>query len=158
MREVAVNGTGMTKFGELWDSILRDLIFEAALGAVAGIGADKFESIYEGNISGGQFVCQENLGPLMADHLGVAGGPATRVESACASGGMALRSAYLEVASGMSDLVLASGGCLLNAWLREELRSTLADEGIRFYTNELLPPTDGGLAAGQILVAVRRRS
>ncbi len=45
----------------------------------------------------------------MADYLGMAGVPATRVESACASGGMALRAAYLEVASGMSDLVMAAG-------------------------------------------------
>ncbi len=45
----------------------------------------------------------------MADHLGMAGVAATHVESACASGGVALRSAFLEVASGASDLVLASG-------------------------------------------------
>jgi acetyl-CoA C-acetyltransferase len=45
----------------------------------------------------------------MADYLGKPGVPATRVESACASGGVALRSAFHEVASGMSDLVLAAG-------------------------------------------------
>ncbi len=39
----------------------------------------------------------------------MAGVPATRVESACASGGVALRAAFLEVASGASDLVLAAG-------------------------------------------------
>ena len=109
MREVAVIGVGMTKFGELWDMSLRDLFVEAALGAMNSAGVDSIDSIYVGNMSGGQFVGQEHLGPLMAEHLGVAGVPATRVESACASGGMALRSAYLEVASGMSDLVLASG-------------------------------------------------
>jgi len=109
MREVAIVGSGMTKFGELWDMSLRDLFVEAALGAMKSAGVDSIDSIYIGNMSGGQFVGQEHLGPLMADHLGVAGVPATRVESACASGGMALRSAYLEVASGMSDLVLASG-------------------------------------------------
>jgi len=109
MREVAVIGAGMTKFGELWDMSLRDLFVEAALGAMNSAGVESIDSIYVGNMSGGQFVGQEHLGPLMADHLGVAGVPATRVESACASGGMALRSAYLEVASGMSDLVLASG-------------------------------------------------
>ena len=109
MREVAVIGTGMTNFGELWDMSLRDLFVEAALGAMKSAGVDSVDSIYVGNMSGGQFVGQEHLGPLMADHLGLAGVPATRVESACASGGMALRSAYLEVASGMSDLVLASG-------------------------------------------------
>ena len=109
MREVAIVGSGMTKFGELWDMSLRDLFVEAALGAMKSAGVDSIDSIYIGNMSAGQFVGQEHLGPLMADHLGVAGVPATRVESACASGGMALRSAYLEVASGMSDLVLASG-------------------------------------------------
>jgi len=109
MREVAVIGVGMTDFGELWDMSLRDLFVEAALGAMNSAGVESIDSIYVGNMSAGQFVGQEHLGPLMADHLGVAGVPATRVESACASGGMALRSAYLEVASGMSDLVLASG-------------------------------------------------
>src|SRR6185503_4873854 len=35
--------------------------------------------------------------------------PCTRVESACASGGMAFRAAFFEVASGASDIVLAAG-------------------------------------------------
>jgi acetyl-CoA C-acetyltransferase len=39
----------------------------------------------------------------------MAGVAATRVESACASGGVALRSAFFEVASGASDLVMAAG-------------------------------------------------
>lgn len=109
MREVAIIGVGMTRFGELWDMSLRDLFVEAALKALEDAGADDVESMYIGNMSAGQFVGQEHLGPLMAEHLGVAGVPATRVESACASGGMALRSAFLEVASGASDLVLAAG-------------------------------------------------
>ncbi|MGD2120761.1 MAG: thiolase domain-containing protein [Gemmatimonadota bacterium] len=109
MREVAVIGAGMTKFGELWDMSLRDLFVESALGAMKNAGVDAVDSIYVGNMSAGQFVGQEHLGPLMADQLGLAGVPATRIESACASGAMALRAAYFEVASGASDLVLASG-------------------------------------------------
>jgi acetyl-CoA C-acetyltransferase len=109
MREVAVIGTGMTRFGELWDSSLRDLCVEAGLKALESAGADKLDSIYVGNMSAGQFVGQEHLGALMADYLGMPGVPAARVESACASGGMALRSAFFEVASGASDLVLAAG-------------------------------------------------
>lgn len=109
MREVAVIGAGMTKFGELWDMSLRDLFVESALKAMNSAGVDSIDSVYVGNMSGGQFVGQEHLGPLMTDQLGVGGVPATRVESACASGGMALRSAYFEVASGASDLVMASG-------------------------------------------------
>lgn len=109
MREVAIVGAGMTRFGELWLSSLRDLFVEAASAALKSAGADRPDSIYVGNMSGGQFVGQEHLGPLMADHLGMAGVPAVRVESACASGGVALRMAFMEVASGMSDLVLAVG-------------------------------------------------
>jgi acetyl-CoA C-acetyltransferase len=109
MREVAVVGVGMTSFGELWDMSLRDLFVEAALGAMADAGVDTLDSIYVGNMSAGLFVGQEHIGPLLADYIGMRGVPALRVESACASGGMALRSAFLEVASGASDLVLAAG-------------------------------------------------
>ncbi len=109
MREVAIVGAGMTRFGELWQSSLRDLFVEAATEAMRSASADHLDAIYVGNMSGGQFVGQEHLGPLMADYLGMAGIPAARVESACASGGVALRQAYIEVASGMSDVVLAAG-------------------------------------------------
>jgi len=109
MREVAIVAAGMTRFGELWRSSLRDLFVEAAAEAIAGAHADRVDAIVVGNMSGGQFVGQEHLGPLMADHLGMAGTPAIRVESACASGGAALHVAFLEVASGACDLVLAAG-------------------------------------------------
>lgn len=109
MREVAIVAAGMTRFGELWETSLRDLFVEAAAEALRQAKVDRLDSIYVGCMSAGQFVGQEHLGPLMADHLGMAGVAATHVESACASGGVALRSAFLEVASGASDLVLASG-------------------------------------------------
>jgi acetyl-CoA C-acetyltransferase len=109
MREVAIVAAGMTRFGELWGASLRDLFVEAAQQALTAAGADHLDAMYVGNMSAGQFVGQEHLGPLMADHLGMAGVPSVRVESACASGGMALRTAFLEVACGGSDLVLAAG-------------------------------------------------
>ncbi|HEX9727943.1 MAG TPA: thiolase domain-containing protein [Gemmatimonadales bacterium] len=109
MRDVAIVGVGMTPFGELWESSLRDLFVDAASLALRDAGADHLDAIYVGNMAGGQLVGQEHLGPLMADQLGMRGVPSTRVESACASGGAALRAAFFEVASGASDLVLASG-------------------------------------------------
>ena len=109
MRDVAIVGAGMTRFGELWESSLRDLFGEAARAALDSAGVDQADAIYVGNMSGGRFVDQEHLGPLMAEQIGMSGVPAVRVESACASGGIALRSAFLEVASGASDLVLAAG-------------------------------------------------
>ncbi len=109
MRQVAIVATGMTRFGELWESSLRDLFVDAAAEALHAAGVDNVDSIFVGNMSGGQFVGQEHLAPLMADHLGLSGVAATRVESACASGGVALRLGFMAVASGFSDLVLAAG-------------------------------------------------
>jgi acetyl-CoA C-acetyltransferase len=60
-------------------------------------------------MSSGLFVGQEHLGALLADYLGLCPVPATRVESACASGGCAFRQGFIEVASGMSEIVLVGG-------------------------------------------------
>jgi acetyl-CoA C-acetyltransferase len=110
MRDVAVLGVGMNrKWGELWTMSLRDVFTEAALNALDDAGVDRIDSIYVGCMSGGLFAGQEHLGCLMADYLGMTPVPATRVESACASGGAAVRQGFLEVASGASDLVLVGG-------------------------------------------------
>jgi len=109
MRDVAVIGIGMNKWGEIWKSSIRDLFVEAALAAIADAGVDHLDAMYVGCMSSGIFVGQEHLGALMADYLGQVPIPATRVESACASGGVAFRQAFIEVASGLSDIVLAGG-------------------------------------------------
>ena len=109
MRDVAIIGVGMTKFGELWDKSLRDMFVEAALKAIDNSGIKKLDSMYVGNFSGGLFVGQEHLASLLPDYLGVCPIPTTRVESACCSSAVALKLAFIEVASGFSDIVLAGG-------------------------------------------------
>ena len=109
MRDVAVIGVGMTPFGELWDRSLRDLFVAAALDAMDDAGVDHIDSMVVGAMSSGLFVGQEHLSSVLSDYLGVTPVPAVRVESACASGAMALRAAYAEVAAGISDIVLAAG-------------------------------------------------
>lgn len=109
MRDVVVIGAGMTKFGELWGKSIKDIFVEAAMQAIKDAGVDHIDSMYVGAMSPGLFVGQEHLGAVMADYLGVTPVPATHVESACASGGVAFRQAFLEVASGASDIVLAGG-------------------------------------------------
>lgn len=109
MREVYVVGVGMSEWGEVWKKSFRELFVDAARAAIANSGVDHLDSLYVGCMSGGLFVGQEHIGALMADYLGMKGLPATRVESACASGGLAFRQAFIEVASGMSDIVMASG-------------------------------------------------
>ncbi|RKX30569.1 MAG: thiolase domain-containing protein [Candidatus Zixiibacteriota bacterium] len=109
MRDVAVVGVGMTKFGEIWEKSFRDLYVEAALAAIDDAGVDRLDSMHIGCMTSGLFVGQEHVGSLMADYLGQKNLAASRVESACASGGLAFRQAFIEVASGMSDIVMAGG-------------------------------------------------
>jgi acetyl-CoA C-acetyltransferase len=109
MREVGILGVGLTKFGEYWKKSLRDLFVEAALNALDDAGNPSVDSMYVGSMSSGLFVGQEHIGPLFADYLGLKNVPAVRIESACASGGIALRQGYMEVAAGVSDIVLVSG-------------------------------------------------
>ena len=109
MKEVAIIGVGMTKWGELWEKSLRDISVEAALNCLDDAGVDKVDAITVGAMSGGLFNAQEHLASLVADYLGQRFTPATRVESACASGGLAVKTAYMEVASGLSEYALAIG-------------------------------------------------
>jgi acetyl-CoA C-acetyltransferase len=109
MRDVAIIGVGMTKWGELWGKSLRTIFTETALLAIEDAGVDKIDSMVVGCMSSGLFVGQEHLASLLADELGRTPVPAARVESACSSGGLALRQGFIEVASGMSDIVLVGG-------------------------------------------------
>jgi len=113
MRRVAVVGVGLSKFGELWDKGFRDIMLEAGAEALADADLEgkEVEAIFVGNMSGGRYIGQEHIAALIADYAGLAefGIPATRVEAADASGGLAVRQAYMAVASGMHDIVIAAG-------------------------------------------------
>jgi acetyl-CoA C-acetyltransferase len=109
MRDVAIIGVGMNKWGELWEKSLRDIFVESALLAIEDAGVDHIDSMYAGCMTSGLFVGQEHLASLLSDYLGAGPIPAARVESACASGGLAVRMGFIDVASGMSDIVLVGG-------------------------------------------------
>jgi acetyl-CoA C-acetyltransferase len=110
-RKVAIIGIGITKFGEHWEKGLRDLALEAGLKAVAdaGIRGEQIDAGYVGNMAAGNFAGQEHLGALLADYLGLNPIPITRIEGACASGGLALRQGFISVASGIHDIVVVGG-------------------------------------------------
>ncbi|MCL1984322.1 MAG: thiolase domain-containing protein [Methanomassiliicoccaceae archaeon] len=113
MREVAIIGVGVTKFGELWDASFRDLGIEAGLKAMndANLTGSEVDGMYIGNMSSGRFIDQHHIGALIADYSGMASRnvPATRIEAAGASGGMAFRQGVMAVASGMNDVVVVGG-------------------------------------------------
>jgi acetyl-CoA C-acetyltransferase len=109
MRDVHIIGIGMVDFGELWTSSLRSLWAGAALAALDDAGVSEVDLITVGCMSPGLFVGQEHLASLLADEIGMAGVPAARVESACASGGLAVRAGFAEIAAGLADVVLVTG-------------------------------------------------
>ncbi|HUK92690.1 MAG TPA: thiolase domain-containing protein, partial [Methanomicrobiales archaeon] len=113
MRDVAIIGIGCTPFGEKWEASFRDLFVEAGSLALADaeLAGEHIDAMYVGNMSAGRFIEQEHIGALIADYAGLSTRhiPSTRVEAACASGGLAFRQAVIAVASGISDIVVAAG-------------------------------------------------
>jgi len=127
MKKIGIIGKGMTKFGEHWEKGLRELAVEAGSKAIedAGIDGKEIDAIYGANMSAGRFVGQEHIGALMADQSGLIPKPAVRLEAACASGGVALREAYLSITSGVYDCVIVGGVEKMTDLYTEQTTTTL---------------------------------
>src|SRR5919198_978860 len=110
MRRVAVIGVGVTKFGK-HDRTSGELFAEAARDALADAGLEPraIQALYYGNMVGGETEHQLHTGPQAASVLGIPTVPTTRFETACASSHAAFRHAVMEVAAGVSDVVLVGG-------------------------------------------------
>ena len=106
-----IAGVGMTAFGKSPERTGRELFAEAARKAYddAGLGPDAVEEVFYGNFMGQHAEQQGHSGPLAADSAGVTA-PATRIESACASSGAAVRLGVERVRNGAADCVLVGGG------------------------------------------------
>ena len=113
MRDVAIIGTGVTKFGELWYRSFRDIGIEAGLKAVAdsGLAGNEIDGMYIGNMSAGRFINQQHIDALIADYSGMATNhvSCTRVEAGEASGAVAFKEGVMAVASGLQDFVVVAG-------------------------------------------------
>ncbi|MEI5674706.1 MULTISPECIES: thiolase family protein [unclassified Nocardioides] len=109
---VVVSGVGMSPFGKFLDRSMKDLgrvAVDAAL-ADAGIGVGDVQAMVFSNALAGLITGQECIrGEVVGYPLGLAGIPIHNVENACASGGNALHLAWLMVASGLHETVLALG-------------------------------------------------
>lgn len=112
-RSVALVGVGMSKFGAFPEKSSRDLFVEAfqelSQSVQKGFDPKEIEAFYMGNFSSDHFENQAHLAPIVASWVGLSPVASTRIEDACASGGVALRQGVLAIASGDADVVLVGG-------------------------------------------------
>ncbi len=109
MTDVVIAGIGQIPVGEHWDVSLRSLGVRAIRAALADSGGLKPQALYAGNMLAPNLSRQAHLGTLLADHAALQGIEAGTIEAGGASGGAALRQAFLAVASGQADVALAVG-------------------------------------------------
>ena len=112
MREVAIIGVGMTKFGKFVDRSLKDLGREACWNAIkdAGVRPKEIQAGYMANAAGAVITGQTMvLGEVAFREVGVIGVPIMNIENACASGSSAVMDAWMAVSAGFYDLVLVAG-------------------------------------------------
>jgi acetyl-CoA acetyltransferase len=112
MRKVAVVGAGMTKFGKHMDRSLKSLGKEAVESAMkaAGVEMPAIEAAIVGNATAGLITGQEMIrAQVILRDMGFGDIPMINTENACASSSTAFHLAWMYVASGMYDCVLALG-------------------------------------------------
>jgi acetyl-CoA acetyltransferase len=107
MRDVAIVGANMLKFGRYPDKDVVTLASEAAIGALkdAGVGIKDVEIVVSGNL----YQSNAMIGQRIMKEIGATGVPVINVSNACATGSTAFREAYMSVASGAYDVAMAIG-------------------------------------------------
>ncbi len=109
---VSIVSVGLSKFGKLEGLYAREIFAEAAKEAFDRCPKldpkNDIQALYVGHM-GESYEHQGHTGPTVADWIGLAHVPATRTEAACASSGVALRTAICAVRSGLSDVVMVGG-------------------------------------------------
>jgi acetyl-CoA C-acetyltransferase len=98
-----------------------------------GLDPNAIEALYVGNYSSDLFEGQGHTAPIMADWVGLTPLPATRVEDACASSGVAFREGLIAVASGLYDVVLVGGIEKMSDLPTGQVTDTLATAGDAIY-------------------------
>ena len=107
MRDVAVVGVNMLKFGRYPDKDVVQLASEASIAALkdAGCSIKDIEIVVSGNL----YQSNAMIGQRVMKEIGATGIPVINVANACATGSTAFREAYYAVASGAYDTAMAVG-------------------------------------------------
>jgi acetyl-CoA C-acetyltransferase len=109
---VSIISAGLSKFGKLEGSYAREIFAEAAKEAFDNCPKldpkKDIKALFVGHM-GESYEHQGHTGATLADWAGLGHVAATRTEAACASSGVALRTAICAVRSGLSDVVMVGG-------------------------------------------------
>jgi acetyl-CoA acetyltransferase len=149
MREVAIIGAGMTRFGKYPERGLKDLSHEAVNAALEAAGMDKsgLQIAVVGNAAAGLTTGQECIrAQVILRAMGIDKIPMVNTENACASSSTALQVAWLYVASGMYDVALALGVEKMYSPDKSRAMSTFSAgvdvEELRQIMEQLKPPSE----------------
>jgi acetyl-CoA C-acetyltransferase len=107
--DILILGIGQTQVGEHYEISLRELALDAISKARAEAGGILPEAVYVANMLAPLLSGQAQLGAYIVDFAGLRGVEAAVVEAGSASGGAALRQAYLAVASGAVETAMVVG-------------------------------------------------
>lgn len=133
--EIAIIGTGATRFGVHHDRGYVDLIKEAALLAVAesGLSLDDIEAAWLGTTNPEIIALQGDSGASVTEALDFRPRPVTRVSAYCATGMETVRAAAMAVAAGEYQYALAVGA--------EKMRDVSPRDSLVARTSNLTHPT-----------------
>jgi acetyl-CoA C-acetyltransferase len=102
-------GAGMTKFGELFDLGIKEMVPMAVSEATASVDKGFDRADIQAAWFGELVPTDGFASGILADSCGLLDIPVTRLENACATGNDAVRHGAMAVASGYYDVVLVAG-------------------------------------------------
>lgn len=110
-RKIAIVGTGVTPFGELFEKGYEDLVIDAVRDAVndAGISVDEVDAGWLSTAFPEVGVFKGRSGMDLSEPLSLYDIPVTRVSNYCASGADAIRNGMNGLLSGECDVAIAVG-------------------------------------------------
>ncbi len=153
MTDVIIAGIGQTPVGEHWEISLRSLAVQAIRAAIEDAGGLKPQALFAANVFAPNFSHQAHVGALLVDYAGLAGIEAATFEIGGASGGAALRQAYLAVKSGLVEAALVVGVEKFTDAIGADLETAAATETDSEYeaVHGLTPTAQAALLARRYL-------
>jgi len=112
MRDVAIVGVGMIRFGKFLEKGIKDLVRESVEAALEDAGLNKrtIEAAYVGAAAPGIMTGQEQIkAQVTLSAMGIDSIPMHNVENACASSSSALHLGWTAVGAGLYDCALVVG-------------------------------------------------